>query len=75
MKKLLLFILPILLICTGCTFAQNNNLQGGLMDKKILIAYFSWGGNTKYIAEKIHNITGGDMFRIETAVPLSLIHI
>lgn len=69
MKKLLLFILPILLICTGCTFAQNNNLQGGLMDKKILIAYFSWGGNTKYIAEKIHNITGGDMFRIETAVP------
>ena len=69
MKKLLLFILPILLICTGCTFVKAEKLQGGLMDKKILIAYFSWGGNTKSIAEKIHNSVGGDMFRIETAVP------
>ena len=39
------------------------------MDKKILIAYFSWGGNTKSIAEKIQTKTGGDMFRIETAAP------
>lgn len=69
MKKLLLFILPILLLCAGCTLANNTNSQGGLMDKKILIAYFSWGGNTKSIAEKIYAKTGGDMFRIETAVP------
>lgn len=69
MKKLLLFILPILLICTGCTFAKTENSQGDLMDKKILIAYFSWSGNTKSIAEKIHNTVGGDIFRIETAVP------
>lgn len=48
MKKLLLLIFPILLLCAGCTFA-NNKLQGGLMDKNILIAYFSWGGNTKSI--------------------------
>jgi len=67
-KKVLLLILPILLLCAGCTFA-NSNTQGGLMDKKILIAYFSWSGNTKSIAEKIHNTIGGDMFRIETAVP------
>ena len=73
MKKLLLFILPVLLIYTGCTFIKAENSQGGNMvqyaDKKILIAYFSWGGNTKSIAEKIHNTIGGDMFRIETAVP------
>lgn len=68
MKKFLLLILPILLICTGCTFA-NNKIQGGLMDKKILVAYFSWGGNTQSIAEKIHSQVGGDIFRIETAVP------
>lgn len=68
MKKLLLLIFPILLLCAGCTFA-NNKLQGGLMDKNILIAYFSWGGNTKSIAEKIHAQVGGDMFEIETAVP------
>lgn len=69
MKKLLLFILSILLICTGCTFVKAQNSQGGLMDKKILIAYFSWGGNTKSIAEKIHKSVGGEMFRIETAIP------
>lgn len=69
MKKLLSFILPVLLLCAGCTFADNK-LQGGLMDnKKILISYFSWSGNTKSIAEKIHSNIGGDMFRIETAVP------
>lgn len=69
MKKLLLLMLPILILFTGCTFANNNKSQGGLMNEKILIAYFSWSGNTQYIAEKIHNKVGGDMFRIETAVP------
>lgn len=70
MKKLLLLILPILLICTGCTFAKTQEPQGGFMkDKKILVAYFSWSGNTKYVAEKIHNTVGGDIFRIETETP------
>lgn len=30
---------------------------------------FHGGGNTQSIAEKIHSQTGGEMFRIETAVP------
>lgn len=38
------------------------------MTKKFLTAYFSWGGNTKLIAEKIHSQVGGDIFRIETAI-------
>ncbi len=38
-------------------------------NKKVLIAYFSWSGNTKSIAEKIREYVGGDMFRIETAIP------
>lgn len=73
MKKFLLIIPIILLIFCGIAYAvvQNNQTQnqGGLMDKKILITYFSWGGNTKSIAEKIQAQVGGDMFRIETAVP------
>ncbi len=28
------------------------------MNKKTLITYFSWGGNTKYIAQKIQRKTG-----------------
>lgn len=70
MKKLLLLIIPILILFTGCTFAKNNEQQGGFMnDKKVLIAYFSWSGNTQYVAEKIHKTVGGDMFRIETETP------
>ncbi len=38
------------------------------MTKKILTAYFSWGGNTKFIAEKINSQVGGDIFQIETAI-------
>lgn len=34
------------------------------MDKKILIAYFSYEGHTREIAEKIQRITGGDLFEI-----------
>lgn len=74
MKKFLLIILPVLIAAVaGIAYAGIQNSQpqnkGGLMDNKILIAYFSWGGNTKSIAEKIQSTTGGDMFRIETTVP------
>lgn len=34
------------------------------MDKKILIAYFSYEGHTRGIAEKIQRITGGELFEI-----------
>ena len=34
------------------------------MDKKILIAYFSYEGHTRGIAEKIQRATGGDLFEI-----------
>ena len=37
-----------------------------VIDRKILIAYFSWGGNTQQVAENIAKHTGGTLFRIET---------
>lgn len=36
---------------------------------KTLIAYFSWGGNTRTVANHIHNLIGGDIVEIETVVP------
>lgn len=74
MKKLLLIILPLLIICAGAAFvlAQNNKNEVTnmtLTDKKILVAYFSWSGNTKAIAEKIHSQVSGDIFRIEPETP------
>lgn len=38
-------------------------------DGKILIAYFSWSGNTEQLAGMIQEATGGDLFTIEPVTP------
>lgn len=38
---------------------------------KVLIAFFTWGGNTKGIAEEIQAQTGADLFEIELVHPYS----
>jgi flavodoxin len=45
--------------------AQEKNMSKG----KILIAYFSWGGNTREMAKQIQRQTGGDLFEITTVKP------
>ncbi|MDR2651245.1 MAG: hypothetical protein LBC68_02875 [Prevotellaceae bacterium] len=47
----------------GTVQAQSN--------KKILIAYFSWGGSTREIAKQIQEQTGGDLFEITVTNPYS----
>lgn len=37
--------------------------------KKVLVAYFSRSGNTEVIAQKIQNLTGGDLFEIQLEKP------
>ena len=40
--------------------------------KKLLIVYYSWSnGNTERIAKKLRSVAGGDLLKIETAVPYS----
>ena len=34
---------------------------------KVLVAYFSWSGNTREIATQIHGRVGGDLFEIEAS--------
>lgn len=43
----------------------NDTVQDG----KILIAYFSWSGNTEQLAGLIQEKTGGDLFAIEPVTP------
>lgn len=38
-------------------------------EKRALIAYFSWSGNTEALAELIQEQTGGDLYKITTATP------
>lgn len=40
-----------------------------MSDKKILIAYYSLSGNTKAVAEKIQNLTGGTLYEIVPQKP------
>ena len=38
--------------------------------KKLLIVYYSWSnGNTERIAKMLQRTAGGDLLRIDTAVP------
>ena len=48
----------------GETAAESSEEAGG-----ILIAYFSWSGNTEKMAQMIQSETNGDLFKIEPATP------
>lgn len=60
-------LLAVFLFCAGAnaqTAAANERPA-----KKILVAYFSWGGNTQHVAEHIASLTGSTLFRIEPEKP------
>jgi flavodoxin len=46
--------------------SHDSCFASELQGKKILVAYFSWSGNTRGIAEQIHKTVGGDLFEIKT---------
>ena len=60
MKTRIFALLTLIVMCTAGAFAQ---------DRKILVAYFSWSGNTQHVAEYIAQQTGGTLFRIEPVKP------
>ena len=49
------------------TEKRTDTESGG----KVLIAYFSWGGNTRGIAKEIEKQTGADLFEITMVTPYS----
>ncbi len=71
-----LFVLFFLLLTiVSCSATENNEPQltpaenGTYFNgKKVLVAYFSWGGTTRRMAEAIQTVTGGDIFEIEPVV-------
>lgn len=76
-----LFLLLTLLTIVSCSANEPRQpespqpvLPGGgssadyFSGRKVLIAYFSWGGTTRRMAEQIQSVTGGDMFEIEPVV-------
>lgn len=55
---------------SGSVSGSEMELSGG-GDGNILIAYFSWGGNTRGIAEEIQQQTGAELFEIQLVEPYS----
>lgn len=55
----------------GMAIAQGGSDTTPASQSNTLIAYFSWGGNTRGIAEEIARQTGFDLFEIECETPYS----
>ena len=64
--KTMIFVLAALFLTGAGAQTRGKEKKGG---PKILVAYFSWSGNTQHVAEQIAKLTGGDLFRVETKNP------
>lgn len=64
MRQILLMMTAMLLTC--CSKESDVNAQEAQTpaDGKVLVAYFSFTSNTKAYAEKIAQMTGGDLYEI-----------
>ncbi len=87
MNKRILILLSILLVAIVATVfvyvdkmfpAVKKNLVpvqklvNSENQSKVLIVYYSYTGNTKKIANKIHNLVGGDIIELETKIPYTV---
>lgn len=62
MKKIAWMVaLTLFTVFSGCAQAQVKKVAA---KHKILIAYYSWSGNTRFMAQQIQQLTGGDLFEI-----------
>lgn len=66
MKK---FILAVVVLFAAFSFAFGANPANAA--GKTLVAYFSWGGTTRTVAENAADILGAELFEIKTVVPYS----
>ena len=61
--------------CAKEPAAENNNPKGTTregttkMDKKCMVVYFSWSGNTRFAAETVAKKAGADTFEIKAETP------
>ncbi len=80
MKKILFaFIMTVATISfTACSSDNDDNYDNKETvanpetptdSSKILVAYFSWGGNTRSVATRIAQLTGGTLYEIQPATP------
>lgn len=64
MRRMLIGALVALGLATGISEPALSQNKPDV--KKVLVAYYSYSGNTKEVAEKIAQATGADLFEIKT---------
>lgn len=70
MYKFLLILLSVVWMVTdGCAQQRQENMNKVQSNHKVLVAYFSATGTTAGVAEKIANVTGGELYAIVPAQP------
>ncbi len=80
MKRLFLLLVGLLAIQSSFACSSDNsdieNTSEETIDdgtyfggRKVLVAYFSWGGTTRRMAQEIQRVTGGDLFEIVPVNP------
>ncbi|GHT32596.1 hypothetical protein AGMMS49574_16410 [Bacteroidia bacterium] len=59
MKQFLIVLTAVIMANSGCVQAQKTENKS----PKILVAYYSWGGNTRAVAQHIQSLTEADLFK------------
>ena len=64
MYRFLLILLSVVGMATATDAQQRQDMSKGKSNSKILVAYFSATGTTARAAEKLANVTGGELYAI-----------
>ena len=65
-KKTMALMMAAAFFSAAGSSAENVKMQKAETEPgRILIAYYSWSGNTRYAAEQIQKLTGGTLFEIK----------
>ncbi len=67
MYRFLLILLSVVGITTATNAQQKQDMTNGQSNHKVLIAYFSATGTTARAAEKLADVTGGELYAIVPA--------
>ncbi|SFV44163.1 cyclophilin-like fold protein [Mammaliicoccus sciuri] len=66
-------LVTIVILVSGCSSTNSkessSNASSDIEKSRVLVVYYSLSGNTKLLAEKIHEVTGGDINEIELKSP------
>lgn len=72
MYRFLLILLSVVGMATDTGAQQRQDMNKGGLNHKILVAYFSATGTTARAAEKLANVTGGELYAIVLHNPIQV---